>query len=84
MIRMRPTRSVRPVVTLRIFEPAFSVPEYTRKYVSLPTNGSAMILKPSAANGSESSGCRTIGSPRSPPLRILWPSIGLTSSGEGR
>ena len=31
--------------------PEFSVPEYTRKNVRLPTNGSLRILKASAENG---------------------------------
>ena len=35
-----------------MYDPDPSVPEYTRKNVSLPTNGSVMILKASAANGS--------------------------------
>src|SRR2546430_17711224 len=48
--------------------------------VSEPTNGSDMILKASAAKGSSSEACRTIGS--SEP--ILTPLIAGTSVGAGR
>jgi hypothetical protein len=41
--------------------PEFTTPEYTRKNVSWPTNGSVMILKASAENGSSSAGWRSIG-----------------------
>ena len=43
--------------------PEFSVPEYTRKNVRLPTNGSFRILKASAANGASSLAARVVGSP---------------------
>src|SRR5699024_762656 len=36
-------------------EPAFKIPEYTRKNVNLPTNGSAITLNANAENGSLSS-----------------------------
>ena len=60
--------------------PAASLPEYTRKYVSLPTYGSLMILNASAENGSESSGCRSMTSS----VFGSCPVTGGTSSGLGR
>ena len=59
--------------------PASMWPEYTRKNASWPTNGSVMILKTSAANGASSDGGRSSSAPTS-----SWPTIGFTSSGEGR
>ena len=58
-----------------------SVPEYTRKYVSLPTKGSVMILNARAENG-----CVVVGVPpdRSSPVLGLSPSTGGTSNGDGR
>ncbi len=81
---MRPIRSVRPVPTFSTRAPASSFPEYTRKYVSLPTYGSAAILNASAANGSESSALRTTSRSCSSPLISSVPTTGGTSSGEGR
>ena len=43
-----PTRSLLPVRMLRTCRPCRSCREYTRKYVSLPTWGSVMILNASA------------------------------------
>ena len=72
-------RSLRSFVEFSMCEPARSTPEYTRTYVRRPTNGSDMILKTSPENGSESSGLRTACSPLG-----VWPSTGMTSTGEGR
>ncbi len=55
----RPTRSLLPVRVLRTWPPFSRLPLYTRKYVSLPTCGSVMILNASAANGSPSSALRS-------------------------
>jgi hypothetical protein len=44
-------RSVLPFVVLSTRSPDLSWPEYTRKYVSLPTNGSDMTLNTRAENG---------------------------------
>ena len=74
----RPMRSLRFLFGTNTWSPEFSVPEYTRKNVRLPTNGSFKILKASAENGSASSALRVRGSPRS-----LWPLTGGTSTGEG-
>src|SRR5580698_372626 len=54
----RPTRSLRPLATLKIDSPAVILPEYTRKNASWPAYGSVMILKTSAENGSLSDGLR--------------------------
>jgi hypothetical protein len=53
MRRMRPKRSRLPRVGFSATEPDSTVPEYTRKNVSVPC-GSFMILNASAANGSSS------------------------------
>jgi len=56
-------RSILPILSLTFFvefktyDPLFSVPEYTLKNVSLPTNGSVAILNAKAVNGSASEGC---------------------------
>ena len=50
--------------------------------VSWPTNGSVMILKPSAANGASSLAGRS--SIASVPLSGLKPLIAGTSTGDGR
>ena len=71
-------RSLRFLFGTYTWSPEFSVPEYTRKKVRLPTNGSFNILKASAANGSVSTGFRVSGSPCS-----LWPLTAGTSAGEG-
>jgi hypothetical protein len=60
---MRPSRSLCPLVELSTPEPALMVPEYTRKKQSFPTNGSVIILKASAENGSESLAGRSFSSP---------------------
>ena len=44
----RPTRSRRPLATLKIDSPALILPEYTRKNASWPEYGSVIILKTSA------------------------------------
>ncbi len=54
----RPMRSFLSLVGTYTVSPELSVPEYTRKNVRLPTNGSFRILKASAANGSSSSALR--------------------------
>src|SRR3954451_15758936 len=84
IIRIRPMRSVRPLDTLRMREPASSRPEYTRKYVSLPTNGSAMILKARAANGAPSSAGRVSWRGSSWPLTSTRPGAGGAAHGLGR
>ena len=65
--RMRPTRSWRPVLAFRTFVPVPSLPEYTRKYVSFPTYGSAITLKASAAKGASSSAGRSASRPSARP-----------------
>ncbi|MNM92465.1 hypothetical protein D3C81_1048020 [compost metagenome] len=59
--------------------PEFTTPEYTRKNVSCPTNGSVMILKASAEKCSSSAGWRSTSLSCS-----SWPMMGGTSSGDGR
>src|SRR5262249_15030300 len=55
----RPMRSVFCLVVLYTDEPEVMTPEYTRKNVSWPTNGSVMILKASAENGASSAAGRS-------------------------
>ena len=52
--RMRPMRSRLSFTELYTVVPACTVPEYTRKKHSLPTNGSVAILNASAENGASS------------------------------
>jgi hypothetical protein len=51
-----------PLTELYTVSPELITPEYTRKKVSWPTNGSVMILKASAENFSSSSALRLAGS----------------------
>ena len=74
----RPMRSVRFLLGTNTWSPDFSVPEYTRKKVRLPTKESLRILNAKAANGAASSAGRVMGSPVS-----LTPFTGGTSVGEG-
>ena len=77
---MRPIRSVLPLVVLRTRSPALIWPEYTRKYVSLPTYGSDMTLKTRAENGASSEADRVISSS----VFGSVPCTAGTSSGLGR
>ena len=54
--RIRPRRSFLPLTGLYTVSPVLITPEYTRKKINWPTNGSVMILKASAENGSSSLG----------------------------
>ena len=56
----RPTRSRLSFVALYTYEPLLRTPEYTRKNVSLPTNGSVAILNASPANGASSETSRVL------------------------
>ncbi len=80
IFRRRPTRSLVPFVTFETEVPVFNVPEYTRRKVSWPANGSVIILKAKAAKGSLSDGRRFTS-------RSVFGSIPVTdstSSGDGR
>src|SRR6187402_798632 len=81
MRRMRPMRSRLPRPGLSATDPDSSVPEYTRKKVKLPTNGSLAILNASAANGASSEDGRVSFSVSS---SGFVPSIGGTSTGDGK
>ena len=73
-------RSFMPLVEFRMVSLVFTLPEYTRRKASWPTNGSVMILKTRAENGASSLGSRVTSSP-------VWGSlatVGGTSRGEGR
>src|SRR6056297_3091333 len=78
---IRPTRSFFSFTELKTPVPLSSLPEYTRKNVSVPTNGSVAILKASAANGALSSASRVA---RVRSLSSNSPSIARTSVGDGR
>src|SRR5690606_41184484 len=81
MRRMRPNRSRLPRAAFSTAVPLFRVPEYTRKNVRLPTNGSLAILNASAANGASSAAglvSSLFGSSGGLPF------TGGTSNGEGR
>ena len=58
-------RSFLSLVGTYTVSPELSTPEYTRKKVRLPTNGSFRILKASAENGASSLALRVAGSPSS-------------------
>src|SRR5699024_9045492 len=58
--RIRPTRSRLSLAVFNTYEPAFKTPEYTRKNVNLPTNGSDITFNANAENGSLSSAGRVV------------------------
>ena len=78
--RIRPTRSRLPLVEFLTYEPDDKIPEYTRKKVSFPTNGSVITLKARAENGSSSEECLSTSSS----VSGLTPLIAGTSNGDGK
>ncbi|VCQ35218.1 Uncharacterised protein [Burkholderia pseudomallei] len=77
--RIRPRRSFLPLVEFSSVSPEFTTPEYTRKKINWPTNGSVMILNASDENFSSSEAWRSAASPLS-----SSPLTGGMSTGDGR
>ena len=78
---IRPKRSFLDLTGFSTVSPELTTPEYTRKNVRLPTNGSVAILNARDANGSSSEEWRSAGVSL-PSSRI--PLIAGTSVGDGR
>ena len=78
--RIRPIRSRLPFEAFNTYDPEFKIPEYTRKNVKRPTNGSVITLNANEANGASSSAGRSVSSS----VLGLIPLIAGTSSGEGK